>query len=34
MTIMKRSGIQAEYGQEETDRDIILTIRIPKPARA
>jgi ParB family chromosome partitioning protein len=33
MSIMKRSGIDAEYGREETERDIILTIRIPKPAK-
>ena len=30
MDIMKEAGISAECGKEETDSDIILTIRIPK----
>lgn len=32
MTMMKQSGIHAEYGKDETDTDIILTIKIPKLA--
>lgn len=32
MTMMKQSGIRAEYGKSETDTDIILTIKIPKMA--
>ena len=28
--VMRRSGVQAEYDQEETEADYILTIRIPK----
>lgn len=32
MTMMKQSGIKAEYGKDETDTDIILTIKIPKLA--
>lgn len=32
MTMMKESGIKAEYGKSETDTDIILTIKIPKLA--
>ena len=30
MTMMKQSGIDAEYGRSDTDTDIVLTIRIPK----
>jgi len=30
MNIMKQSGIAAEYGKNETDTDIVLTIKIPK----
>ena len=32
MNIMKKSGIEANYGQEETETDIVLTITIPKGA--
>ena len=32
MSMMKESGINAEYGKSETDTDIILTIKIPKGA--
>ena len=28
--VMRRSGVQAEYDQAETEADYILTIRIPK----
>lgn len=30
MNMMKQSGIEAIYGKDETDSDIILTIKIPK----
>ena len=30
MDIMRQSGIYAEYGKDETDTDIVLTIKIPK----
>lgn len=33
MSMMKQSGIDAEYGRSETDTDIILTIKIPKDAK-
>ncbi len=32
MDIMKQSGINAKYGKDETETDIILTIKIPKNA--
>lgn len=32
MSIMKKSGIDASYGQSETETDIVLTITIPKGA--
>lgn len=32
MVMMKQSGIDAKCGRDETDEDIILTIRIPKTA--
>jgi ParB family chromosome partitioning protein len=34
MTMMKQSGIDAEYGKSETDTDIVLTIKIPKGGAA
>jgi len=33
MKLMKQSGINAETTQSETDREIIVTIKIPKPPR-
>ena len=30
LRMMKNAGVNAEYGQTETDQDILLTIRIPK----
>ena len=30
MDIMKKSGIFAEYGKDETENDITVTIKIPK----
>ncbi|MBQ4347810.1 MAG: ParB/RepB/Spo0J family partition protein [Firmicutes bacterium] len=30
MDIMKQSGIAAQYGRDDTDTDIVLTIKIPK----
>lgn len=30
MNMMKQSGINANYGKDETDTDIVLTIKIPK----
>jgi ParB family chromosome partitioning protein len=32
MMLMKQSGIQAESVQNETDKEIIVTIKIPKPS--
>ena len=33
MSLMKQSGIDAEYGRKETETDIILTIKIPKDTK-
>lgn len=32
LTQIRRTGIAAEYGKEESEREIVLTIRIPKQA--
>jgi ParB family chromosome partitioning protein len=32
VNVMRDSGVNADYGKEEDDRNIILTIKIPKKA--
>lgn len=34
LDMMKQSGINAQYGKDETDTDIVVTIKIPKNNRA
>lgn len=34
VSLMEQSGIHAEYGRDDTETDIILTIKIPKTAQA
>jgi hypothetical protein len=33
MNIMQQSGIDARCGRDETDQEIILTIKIPKASK-
>ena len=33
MDVMRQSGIPAEYGRDDTDSEIVLTIRIPKNSK-
>ncbi len=33
MNMMQQSGIKAHYGRDETDEEIILTIKIPKTGK-
>ncbi len=33
MNMMQKSGINAKYGRDETEQEIILTIKIPKSSR-
>ena len=33
LDMMKQSGIDAQYGKNETETDIVVTIKIPKKER-